>query len=472
MNKRTDRYGGTFNNRLSFILEIIHCVRDNVGDDYPIVFRFSADEHVSGGTTPEDSVRLAVELENAGVDAINVTSGIYESKEWIFPPMATEPGYNIHLAAKIKSVVTIPIIVVGKLGNHYLSSSVVDRGDADFIALGRSLVADPLLPDKWRKGKYSDVVPCIGCNECIVRVARQWPIRCTVNPVVGRESQQKKTISSKGQSCRKNEVERILVIGGGPAGMHAALSFACLGLKTILCERCSQLGGNLRYAALPPQKREIELLLDSMIHRIRSFEQSIEVSLDTEIDAGGIQPIEPDAVVVATGARLKTNIPGDQSTVYSVTEALTETEQLGQNVAVVGGGQCGCEVTEFLANKGKSVMLFEKESELALDMEPIARKILLKRLTRSGIKIRLRARVKQFLDGEVTLVDENENDKTKYDSIVACTGWIPNDDLFRQIRSQFSIPVLRVGDCVSPRNIYHAIHEGDRVASQLNLPAF
>jgi 2,4-dienoyl-CoA reductase-like NADH-dependent reductase (Old Yellow Enzyme family) len=448
LNKRTDAYGGSLAGRMRFALEVVEAVRAEVGPDYPLLYRLSADEHIDGGTPFDDVVLLAQELERAGVSALNITAGLYETREWIFPPMSTEAGYNVPHAAAIKKAVGIPVIVVGKIADRAQAERIVSDGHADFVAMGRPLLADPMLPRKWRFGVEADVVPCIYCNDCIDHAARQWPVRCTVNPAAGRERLAVPALRG---------TRSVLVAGGGPAGMQAALTLVAAGLRVTLCEREAQLGGALPLAAIPPHKDRFGPLLDSYIRRIAAA-GTLDVRLSTEVDSALVYEVAPDAVVVATGSTLEA----------SVARALTDPGSMGPVSVVLGGDRIGCEVAETLASTGVRVTVLASGTGVAEDVEANNRAALLARLTAAGVVVRTGVTVRDVTSRTVQVECGGVVEELSADSVVQ-TGRAPLATLAFELDGLAGIPVVLVGDCAGPRGLLQAIGEGAEVLKRLEV---
>ena len=295
-NKRTDEYGGDFEGRMRFPLRVVEGVRLAVGPDFPIIFRFSADEYIDGGLTLEDNKLIAQMLVDAGVDALSVSAGIYESTPWysrIFPTMAMPEGCNVHLAAEIKKVVKVPVIVAGKLGNPEFAAEVLSSGKADIIAFGRPLLADPDLPKKVSQGRLDEIRPCIYCNEaCAGNMSHFWRIECVVNPDLGREREYRINPAQKSR--------RVLVVGGGPAGMEAARVAALRGHDVSLQEKEDKLGGQLVAASVPQFKRPIQGFAEYLENQVKRL--GVNLQLGSEVSPESIRKMKPDVVILATGS--------------------------------------------------------------------------------------------------------------------------------------------------------------------------
>ena len=465
-NQRDDEYGGDLPRRARLICEIVERIREELAD-LPLLFRISADEHIPGGSSFQDVLWLVQRLEDLGVAAIHVSAGVYESKPWIFPPMEIDYGYNIQVASEIKRHVGIPVIVVGKLSNRGLAEDAVGQNRVDFVALGRPLVADPFLPLKWQKRVDQDVVPCIYCNECIRHVSRQWPIRCTVNPAAGRERE----VASSRASIRRTDGPRYLVVGGGPAGMTAAVALAELGGYVILYEARPELGGELRTAMIPPEKAVLRELLSSLVDRLYRQNERIEIRLGETATVSEVGRYGFAGVVLAAGAVqdvTEFDDARDNTRPMLLREAFRRPDQLGDNVVVIGGGTSGCELAAYLASLGQSVTIVEREGELARDCESNTRMLLLERLERLNIEARTCTKVLKVHSDSLELQCGGDRLSYRHTGLVYASGWSPNRDLADQISAESGVPTVLIGDCVQPRNLFAAIREGAEVAHTLS----
>ena len=252
-NKRTDKYGGSLQNRMNFPLEIVRGIKKSLGKNFPLLFRFSADEFIEEGRTLEESKQLAQMLEEAGVHVLHVSAGVYDSMPMMIEPMSYEEGWKIYLAEEIKKVVKIPVIGVGVIRTPAIAERILKEGRVDFLALGRALLADPYWPNKAKEGRAEEIIRCISCNiGCIGgRIFRGLHIRCALNPVTGRERE-------FGTLIPAAKRKKVLIVGGGPAGMEAARIAKMRGHQVTLVEKNKVLGGQLRLAAAPPGKDKID----------------------------------------------------------------------------------------------------------------------------------------------------------------------------------------------------------------------
>jgi len=462
-NKRTDLYGGNFENRMRFPIEIVEQTRQVVGDDFPIIFRMSGDEYVEGGLTLEDNKKAAQKLERTGVDIISVSAGIYESEPWIFPIMGMPDGCLVHLAEGIKKVVNIPVIAVGKLGNPLLAEDVLRQGKADLVAMGRSLFADPELPRKAMEGRLEDIRPCIYCNEgCIGSLFKGWAAMCDVNPTLGKEGRAEYEIKPA------KKVKHVLIVGGGPVGMEAARVAALRGHNVTLYDKNNKLGGQLLLASIPSWKTlEITNLIKYLETQVNKL--GIKVELGNEISSEQVAKLGPDVVIVATGASpLIPKIPGVESeNVVTANDVLTGKGEVGERVVILGGGRVGCETALFLAEKGKKVAIVSRHGEPAYDINPINRKWLLMRLSNFGVNLILNTNTQEITGKGVVVINQKWQENTiKADTIVLARGSKPNEKLIHELKNK--VPELyAIGDCVKPGTIREAIHTAYHVSLTL-----
>jgi len=455
-NRRVDQYGGTLEGRLRFPLEIIRRTREKVGDDFIIGFRFSADEFVPGGITLDEARQIAARLEQAGVDVLHVSAGIYESMDRVLEPMSYPEGWRVYLAEAIKQVVTIPVITVGVIRTPEMADRIIAEGKADFVAVGRGLITDPEFALKAATGRADRINRCISCNiGCVGNgIFASSIMRCTVNPAVGMEE-------LLGTIPPAPHRVKVVVVGGGPAGMEAARIAAMRGHDVVLFEKSDRLGGQMLLAALPPHKDKINWFTDFLTRELALFR--VRVVTGRSVSAEDVLREQPAAVIVATGAVPSVpDIPGvDGPRVFQAWDVLAGTRKVdGRRVVIVGGGQVGCETAEFLAEQGKQVTILEMLQDLALDMEPISRLDMLGRFKRLGINGLTGVTATAIADSTVRTIDRHlRTGSFPADAVVLAVGATPVNDLALDLAGRVG-EVYVVGDAVRPRRIMEAAQEG------------
>jgi len=458
-NKRTDKYGGDVKGRTRFLLEILELTRDKVGSDYPILCRINGDDYVEGGLTLEETKKIAQVLEAAGVDALHISGGIYDSPVPVTTgPMALPRGNMVHLAAGIKKVVNVPIIAVGRINDPELAETILQEGKADLVSMGRALLADPELPMKTAAGALGDIRKCTACDECIARLFFNENIACSVNAALGMEEE---------YAIRKAKVsKRILVVGGGPAGLEAARVSALRGHSVVLYEKSDRLGGQLNLAVIPPHKEEMKSVatyLESQIHRL-----GVKVILGEEVTPLLVEKINPDVVFVAAGSLPNIpDIPGvGGKNVVTANDALAGRASIKEKVVVVGGGMIGAETAEFLAEKGKKVTVLEMLGRIGIDMVPMVISLLYPRLRRLGVVMITNAKVEEITHDGVVYEKGGERQTVEADSVVLAVGSKPSVSLMNVLKGKVS-ELYAIGNAKKPCNMLEAIHEGSRLAREV-----
>lgn len=457
-NKRTDDYGGDLRARARFGLEIIERIRAEVGPDFPVLCRISGSEFIDGGLTLDDMKQVAKWYEAAGVDAIDVSVGTIETGYLTNSYMMFPRGVFVPLAEGIKEAVSIPVFAVGRINDPYFAEQVLAEGKADAVTMGRALIADPEFVNKAQAGRTAEICPCIGCNQgCTDRIGNQLDVSCLVNPQAGRE------LFTQLQPAETPK--RVVVVGGGIAGMEAATVARERGHEVELYERSGELGGQFRLGSRAPGKDEVAHFVDYLVRRVESL--GVVVHTNTELTADRVDEMRPNAVVVATGARPFTlPVPGADRAV-GAWDVLLGKAQVGQKVVIIGGGQVGCETAELLAEQGREVTILEMLPELAMDMGPRAREPFLNKLVELGIDNITRATVTEIGEGEVWFDRGGLREKVSgVDTVVMAVGSRADNSLAEALRDK-PYPVYTVGDCVKARRGFEAVHEAFTVASSL-----
>ncbi len=446
-NKRTDQYGGSLEGYLKFPIEVIEAVREVVGPDFPILFRMEGEEAAEQGRTIEESKRMVPALVDAGVDCMHISGG-----QHVIAPMGTRQGYNVHAAGQIKSVVDVPVIAVGRICSPEVAAQILNSGDADLIAMGRALIADPDLPEKARDGRLDDVRLCIGCGHC-----QQSPAYCTQNPFVGYE---KETPLKPSEDSKE-----VLVIGGGPAGLEAARIAALRGHDVVLYEKELLLGGQARIATLGPDKRELQNVVDYRVGQLRKL--GVDIVLGTEVDSELIKDIDPSVVIVSTGSDpIVPEIPGIQrSNVVTAREVFSENAYVGPSAVVLGGGLVGSEVAAYLGEKGVEVTIVEMQDDIAVDVPGLCRTPLLDAVSETVEEVLVSTRVESVVDEGVSVRTGSEEFLVNADTVVLAAGSTSRNRLTAM--SELSAEVHVIGDAHTPGKIYEAVRAAAEVAQQI-----
>lgn len=455
-NFRTDDYGGDLAGRLRFPVEIVDAIRRRVGPRVPIGFRLTAEQRIPEGRTLEEAVDIAGRLAETGVDVLTVDAGCYEAEQWMNPPVYLGEAPLAGLAGAIREAVDVPVVAVGNITRPEIAEEILERGQADYVALGRSLLADAEWANKAREGRDAEIRPCIMCNEyCLGRM----PAECMVNAVLGRERELRPEAASR--------PKKVLVVGGGPGGMEAARVAALRGHAVTLWEREDELGGQLIPAAGASFKRSLGALAENLATQMA--EAGVEVELGREATAEAVLERAPDAVVVATGATPgRPPLPGiDRDSNVSVFRVHEDGALDGDRVLIAGGGLNGCDAAVDLAGRGRRVTLVERNREVARDLNHISRAALVSKLEEHGVECLTDHEVVGFTDEGVAVRDAGEEERMiAAHTVVLATGVKARGELLAALKGRVA-EIYAVGDCLKPRKVGEAIHEGYRVGLRL-----
>jgi len=453
-NKRKDKFGGSLENRTRFPLMILDRIREAVGLDFPIEFRISGSELTDGGFTLEDAIEICKIIETR-VDLIHVSAGTFAkpSTSYIMHPSMFLPhGCNAYLAEAIKKEVKIPVVTVGSHSDPKEMEQIIAQGKADIIAVARGLIADPDLPNKAKTGRSDEIMPCLRCFECQGGMYATSTMKCSVNPVIGREFQ-----TSIIQPAMEHK--KVLIAGGGPGGMQAAITAAERGHDVTLCEKTDSLGGMLKYAAHASFKKDLQKFCEYQVRRVNSL--AVKVRLNTEVTPAYVSMENPDVLIVALGGKpIVPEIPGiDKQSVVMAQDIGKEDKEIGKKVIVVGGGQVGCETGLDLAQKGKEVTVLEMLDAVAVDANIPHRAALMIELDKY-LTLQTGTRCTAITDKGVVCVDNKGNEKTfEADSVIIAVGMKSLSDEAEEMRD-LAPDFFRIGDCLKPRKILHAVRAG------------
>ena len=494
-NKRTDRYGGSLKNRIRFAKEIVVAIKEKVGKRYPVIFRLSGEDFVDEGLKIDESVEIAKELEKAGVDAFNVSPGWHESRTPIMLMSIPRMSY-IFLSEKIKDNVNVPVIGSVRINDLALAEEVIDNDQSDIVSIGRPLIADPELPKKYKKKQFGDIRRCIACNQgCFDSLLGFKSISCLYNVRAGRESE------FKIRKAKKKK--KVMVIGGGPGGMEAARIAALRGHDVHLFEKMDVLGGQLRYAYIPPGREEIVNVVSFLENQIKKLNVTIELS--KKVDTATIKKLKPDVVIAATGGSpLIPKISGiNEKNVVVAEDVFDNKVKIGKDVVIIGGGTIGCEIALHtakmgamepevacfllknkvidgdkaveLTSKGKrNITILEMKNKIGGRFGISTRWVIMKQIDDAGINSITGIRVKNISTKSIkkkdkvciTYEEKKKDIKIFADTVIIAAGYKSNQDLTKKLNGKID-ELYKIGDCVEVRTALEAIHEGFEVGLRI-----
>jgi len=494
-NKRTDRYGGSLKNRIRFAKEIVVAIKEKAGKRYPVIFRLSGEDFVDEGLKIDESVEIAKELEKAGVDAFNVSPGWHESRTPIMLMSIPRMSY-IFLSEKIKDNVNVPVIGSVRINDLALAEEVIDNDQSDIVSIGRPLIADPELPKKYKKRQFDDIRRCIACNQgCFDSLLGFKSISCLYNVRAGRESE------FKIRKAKKKK--KVMVIGGGPGGMEAARIAALRGHDVHLFEKMDVLGGQLRYAYIPPGREEIVNVVSFLENQIKKL--NVKIELSKKVDTATIKKLKPDVVIAATGGSpLIPKISGiNKKNVVVAEDVFDNKVKIGKDVVIIGGGTIGCEIALHtakmgamepevacfllknkvidgdkaveLTSKGKrNITILEMKNKIGGRFGISTRWVIMKQIDDAGINSITGIRVKNISTKSIkkkdkvciTYEEEKKDIKIFADTVIIAAGYKSNQDLTKKLNGKID-ELYKIGDCVEVRTALEAIHEGFEVGLRI-----
>ena len=459
-NKRTDEYGGDINGRLRLTLEVIAKIRELCGDDFIIDVRISGDEYSEGGLTLNDMIYVSKQLEKAGVDFIHVSGGNTIKRGSSMPAPGTSPAPHAHASEEIRKHVNIPVSTVARINEPWVAEELIANGKTDICMIGRPNLCDSEFANKAAAGKTDDIRPCIGCGRCLTGIMMGNVIGCTVNPSV--ESDEIKEAEEK---------KKVLVIGGGPAGMEAAFVAKKRGHEVVLCEKSGELGGLLRLAAVPIAKQELCKVIKFMARRLEH--EGVEVRMNCEVTPEMLANEFKDyEVICSTGAVPKEIAPFKVfKQTMTADDVLSGKEYPGRKIVILGGGSVGCETADYLAPlindlfpANRDITVIEMTSSLMPGEGGAAKSQLTQRLMRKGVKIELNAQVTKVDETTITYEkDGKEYQITDADTLVFAVGYAPNKVENEAVEDRIHF----IGDCNQVGNLKDAIQAANQLAKEI-----
>lgn len=455
-NKRTDEYGGDINGRLRLTLEVIREVRKQCGDDFIIDVRISGDEYSEGGLTLNDMIYVSKQLEKEGVDFLHVSGGNTIKRGSSMPAPGTSPAPHAHASEEIRKHVHIPVATVARINEPWVAEELIADGKADICMIGRANLCDSEFANKAREGRTDDIRPCIGCGRCLTGIMFGKPIACTVNPSVETNDIDEADVKKK-----------VLVIGGGPAGMEASYVAKKRGHEVVLCEKENELGGLLRLAAVPISKQELCKVIKFMARRLNN--EGIDVRTGCEVTPQMLEDEFKDyEIICSTGAKPKEiEVFKQFKQTMTADDILSGRKFPGRKIVILGGGSVGCETADYLAPlvndlfpANRDVTVIEMTGSLMTGEGGAAKSRLTQRLMSKGVKLLLNAQVKKVDESTITYEQDGEEHTIKdADTLVFAVGYTPTKVEYENAHY--------IGDCDKVGNLKDAISGAYQLARSL-----
>ena len=453
--KRTDCYGGSHQNRMRFPLELVSRIRRRIGDERLIGVRMNGHDLMPEGYGTEDYCRVAVDFENAGVDILHISGGTYRAMEQRVTPMYLREAPFVDYANKIKGSVSIPVIAAGTIHSPDIAEAVIVEGSADFVAMSRPIFADPDLPRKVSTGRENEIIPCVRCNTCVSREQAGSRSLCAINPAVGHE----------GRRIENSQIaKRVVVAGGGPAGLQSALTAARRGHRVTLVERKKELGGSLGIAAMLPFKKGLDRYLRYLSQAINS--EKVNILTDTDIGECTALLSETDDLILALGGKWALpDYPGVN--VINPITAISDIDQVGDDVIVVGADLIGAETAWYLATKGRKVTLADPREDFGQDVNLVSRLVIPGALEKTGVNVFFSCNVYSEKEGSLTIDHGSGSETIVADTVVAADNLSPVESPDNEMFIPRGIRTHVVGEGTGLTGLRWATYTGDNASRSI-----